>query len=72
MYLHVFKCNECRHYQTENCPWKNTKDNNIACEGFAYRDLVISGTGTVPISGFGLELVSTATSTGGPIEVEIE
>ncbi|MBQ9509091.1 MAG: hypothetical protein IJR53_06715 [Bacteroidales bacterium] len=69
MYLHVFKCNECRYYQTDNCPWKGTKENNVACEGFAHTDLSTSGTGTLPISGFGLSLVSTAVSTGGPIEI---
>lgn len=71
MYLHVFKCNECRYYQTDNCPWQGTKEGNIACESFCHKIATISWNGTAPFSGFGLDLVATAVSTGGPIEVEI-
>ena len=69
MYLHVFKCNECRHFQTDNCPWKNTKEDNIAGECFCHKIATSSWNGTSPISGFGLSLVATAVSAGGPIEV---
>lgn len=69
MYLHVFKCKECRHYQTYVCPWQRTKEDNMAGTCFCSKIETISGSGTVPISGFGLSLVSTAVSAGGPIEV---
>ena len=71
MYLHIFKCNECRYYQTDNCTWKNTKENNIACEGFAHKIATTSWDGTIPLpNSEPWNCIATANSTGGPIEVK--
>ena len=72
MYLYVFTCGECRHYRTENCPWKGTKENNIACEGFAHKIATQSWNGTMPLPNCEpWNSIATAYSTGGPIEVKI-
>lgn len=69
MYFHVYQCVECNAYGTERCPWLNVKENNIACEVFEHKTPTISTTGTTPISGFGLDLPNTLTSTNGPIYI---
>lgn len=69
MYLHVYKCSECNAYGTQDCVWKNTKENNIACEKFEHKVPTTHFTGTTPISGFGLDLPTTITSSNGPIEI---
>lgn len=72
MYLHVFKCNECRYYQTDNCPWQGTKEGNIACKGFASNIVTQSWNGTMPLPNCEpWNSIATTVSTGGPIEVEI-
>lgn len=70
MYLHIFKCNECRNYQIDNCPWQGTKEGNIACESFCHKITTISWNGTMPLPNCEpWNSVATVVSAGGPIEV---
>lgn len=69
MYLHIYKCKNCKAFGTKDCTWKGTKEDNIACENFEHITPTISTTGTVPISGFVLDIQNTCISASGPIEI---
>lgn len=69
MYIHIYQCKNCKAFGTENCTWKDTKENNVACVNFEPVISTTSTTGTSPISGFGLDLPNTCTSASGPIEI---
>ena len=71
MYIHLFKCGECRYFGDDNCPWNGTKENNIAGECFCHKIATVSWNGTSPFTGFGEIMVATAASTGAPIEVKL-
>lgn len=70
MNLHIFKCNECRYFQTDDCNWENTKENNIACDGFCHKIATQSWDGTLPLPDTEpWNSVASVYSLGKPIEI---